>query len=59
MKNRLKSKVVWIAVLSQIMLIVTMFLPQIANEFKIIATVIIEVATLFGVLNNPTDKENF
>ena len=59
MKKRLKSKVVWLAVLAQIMLIVTMFVPQIANEIKVVATVVIEIATLFGVLNNPTDEENF
>ena len=59
MKKRLKSKVVWLSVLAQIMLIVTMFVPQIANEIKVVATVVIEIATLFGVLNNPTDEDNF
>lgn len=59
MKKRLKSKVVWLAVLAQILMIVTMFSPDVANELKVIATSVIEIATLIGVLNNPTDKDNF
>jgi len=58
-KERLTSKVVWLAVLSQILLIVVLFKPEIADYIKIIATSIIEILTLFGVLNNPSDKENF
>lgn len=59
MKERLTSKVVWLAVLSQILLIVVLYKPEIAEQIKVVATAIIEIATLFGVLNNPSDKENF
>lgn len=59
MKERLTSKVVWLAVLSQILLIVVLYKPEIAEHIKVVATAIIEIATLFGVLNNPSDKENF
>lgn len=59
MKERLKSKVVWLAVSAQVLLIITVFAPEVTNEIKIVATSIIEIATLFGVLNNPTDKDNF
>lgn len=58
-QDRLKSKIVWLAVLAQVVLVVTLFAPNVAEPVKIIATAIIEIATLFGVLNNPTDKENF
>lgn len=59
MKERLKSKVVWTAVLSQVLIIIALFLPDITEQGKIIGTAILEILTLFGILNNPTDKENF
>lgn len=58
-QERLKSKVVWVAALAQVLLIVGMFVPQLTDEVKIVGSVIIEIATLFGVLNNPTDSERF
>ena len=59
MKKRLKSKVVWLSVLAQVLLIVGVFIPNISDEVKIIGTALIEIATLFGILNNPTDRDNF
>jgi len=59
MQNRLKSAVVWTAVLSQILLVVTLINPNIADAVKIVGGVVIEVLTLFGILNNPTSKDNF
>ena len=59
MQNRFKSSVVWLAVLSQILLVVGLFLPNITEEIKIIGTAVIETLTLFGILNNPTNKNNF
>lgn len=59
MKERLKSKVVWLSVLAQILLIVVLIKPEIADNLKVVATAIIEILTLFGVLNNPNDRDNF
>lgn len=59
MKERLKSPVVWGSVLGQIILIVGLFIPEIADSVKVIGTAAIEILTVFGVLNNPTDKDNF
>lgn len=59
MQNRFKSSVVWLAVLSQVLLIIGLFLPNVADEVKIVGTAMIEILTLFGILNNPTDKSNF
>ena len=50
MKERLKSKVVWLSVLAQVLLIVGVFIPNISDEVKIIGTALIEIATLFGIL---------
>jgi len=59
MKKRLKSKAVWIAVLSQVLLIVALSIPELSDTIKIVGGALIEIATLFGILNNPTDTENF
>lgn len=58
-KERLKSKVVWLAILAQVVVVVAVFSPQIAEELKAISIPIIEIVTLIGILNNPTDKEGF
>lgn len=58
-KERLKSKVVWAAVLAQIILIITCFNQDLAAEIKAVAVPALEVLALFGILNNPTDKDNF
>lgn len=58
-KERLKSKVVWAAVLAQITLIITCFNQDLAAEFKALAVPALEVLALFGILNNPADKDNF
>lgn len=57
--ERLKSKPVWVAALAQVLLVIALCNPNLANEIKLVGGAIIEIATLFGILNNPTDKENF
>ena len=58
-KERLKSKVVWLAVIAQILVIIGVFVPDISDTVKIVGTAVVEILTLFGVLNNPTDRFNF
>lgn len=59
-QNRLRSKIVWLAVLAQLILIIGFVVPiEISDTVKIIATAVIEILTIFGVLNNPTSKTNF
>lgn len=59
MQNRLKSRVVWAAVLGQILLIIGVFLPEISDVVKIVGGAIIEILTVIGILNNPTNKDGF
>ena len=59
MKTRLKSPVVWVAVIAQIAIIVALFSPTVSEEVKTIGTCVVEILTLFGILNNPTDCNNF
>lgn len=56
---RLKSPVVWLSVIAQVCIIITLLSPHASYVFKTVATSLVEIATLFGVLNNPTNKEGF
>lgn len=59
-QNRLTSPVVWAAVLGQVLLILTLFVtPQVSDTVKIVGFAVIEILTLFGVLNDPTNKSGF
>ena len=55
-KDRLKSKVVWTAIIAQVLLIVALFMPEMSDTIKIVSTAVVEILTLVGVLNNPTDS---
>ena len=59
MKERFKSPVVWLAVIAQICIVITMFAPSISDTFKGIGTCVVEILTLFGILNNPADSRSF
>lgn len=57
--KRIKSPVVITSVLAQIVLIIGLFYPDLSDTVKIIGTAVIEIFTLVGVLNNPSDPENW
>ena len=57
--EKLKSPVVWTAVAIQIANIIVVFNPDVSDTFKAVATPIITIATLFGVLNDPNSKDQF
>lgn len=59
MIDRLKSPVVWVSIIAQVCLIIAMFNPELAENVKTTAAAIVEIATLIGVLNNPTTRESF
>ena len=59
MLERLKSKVVWMSVLGQVLLIVGFCIPSLSDGVKIIGGAVIEILTLFGILNNPTNRSGF
>lgn len=58
-KKRLQSPVVWTAVLMQVCLIIALFNKELSETIKIVGASIIEILTLFAILNNPSDKKNF
>jgi len=60
--NRFKSPVLWIAILAQIVVILQLTNAITISEIELIngiATSVIQILVLFGVLNNPTDKKSF
>lgn len=57
--ERLRSWPVWVAVIAQIVVIVALINPDIAEEVRIVMTAIGEILTAFGVLNNPASTSNF
>ena len=59
-KNKLTSKVVWITAIPLIAnLIATLVSQAYADNFSSIATTIVSLLALFGILNNPNDKGSF
>lgn len=61
-QNRLKSPVVWTAVISQIitiMMSIGLIDSQMSEVTQTIVTGILQVLIILGVLNNPTDITNF
>ena len=58
-KKRLTSKVVWLSVLAQVLVIVAIVHPEIRGTVEIISVALLEILTAFGVLNNPKDRVNF
>lgn len=63
-QNRLRSKVVWLAIVAQIISIgqLTGLFAKYGIDAGVVGDVaagILQLLVLFGVLNNPTDGNNF
>lgn len=56
--KRFKSPVVITGVLGQIVLLIAIFNPNVSDLVKQIGTILIEILTLLGFVNNPTDSNN-
>ena len=62
MQNRLKSWVFWSSLAAQIISILTateVIDFALGETFNAVVAGVLQMFVLFGVLNNPTDKENF
>lgn len=58
--DKLKSKVVWVTAIPLIANLVAMFASQqYADQFSTAATTVVTLLAVFGILNNPDDKESF
>ena len=62
MQNRLKSWVFWSSLAAQIISILTateVIDFALGDVFNNVVAAVLQLFVVFGVLNNPTDKENF
>ena len=63
-QNRLKSKVVWVTVISLIILVggnygLFDYLHMTSDVFQTAANMVLSILVAVGILNNPSDAENF
>ncbi len=58
-KERIKSPVVIIQLISIIVGVIVYFAPQFSEQIKVISTALVSAINLFAGLNNPSDKSNF
>lgn len=58
-KERLKSPVVIIQIISIIVGVIVYFAPQFTEQIKVISTAIVSIINIFAGLNNPTDSKKF
>lgn len=62
MQNRLKSPVFWASIVAQILsiLVITGVIDAgQSDSITAIVTAVLEAFTVFGLLNNPTNKDGF
>ena len=61
MQNRFKSKVLWGSIIAQVLsLLVTVGVIDtgMSSTLNGVAVAILEMLVVFGIVNNPTDKEH-
>lgn len=61
-QNRMKSWAMWMAVLAQVLVILQITGALDISQIEIIdqvATAVLQVLVLFGILNNPEAKDHF
>jgi phi LC3 family holin len=61
-QDRLKSPVVWLAILAQVVIVLQITGVLTISDIEIlngVVTSVIQILVLIGILNNPTDKEHF
>ena len=58
-KERLKSPVVIVQIISIIVGVIVYFVPQFSEEIKVVSTAIVSIINIFSGLNNPSDTEHF
>lgn len=59
-KEKLRSKVVWVTAIPLIGNLILIYANQgAADKFTFTATTIVTLMAVFGILNNPNNKEGF
>lgn len=61
-QSRWRSPVLWMAIISQVLgiLVITNVIPlDIADHYRAVLILVLELLTTVGILNNATDKKNW
>jgi hypothetical protein len=58
-KERLKSPVVWVQIISIIVGVIVYFAPSFSEQIKVVSTAIVSMINIFAGLNNPENKDEF
>jgi uncharacterized membrane protein YhdT len=58
-QNRFKSWALWLSVAALASFVLKTYLKYEIEGFDTLVNLVLVVLTGFGILNNPTDKENF
>ena len=61
-KSRWSSPVVWGSIVAQlvsILLVTNTIPPALGDKINEVAAMVLQLLVLFGVMNNPTDRDNF
>ena len=59
MQNRLKSKVLWVSVLALFYFVLKNWMGIEIPQWDVFVELLLTVLVGFGIVNNPTDKDNF
>lgn len=59
MQNRLRSKVLWMSVFALVYFVLKNWFDIEIPQWDVFVDLLLGVLVGFGILNNPTDKENF
>ncbi|SHI42267.1 phage holin [Parasporobacterium paucivorans] len=60
MQNRWKSKVLWVAIIAQvvsILVLVGVIDIGVGDQIQQVGALLLQILTILGVVNNPTDAE--
>lgn len=58
-KEKLRSKVVWLTAIPVIINLIAIFCPNVADTAQQVLTSIVTLLALFGILNNPDVHDEF
>ena len=59
MREKLRSKVVWVTALPLIAQLIAVYSVSVSEQFLSISTPIVTLLALFGILNNPDSTDKF
>lgn len=59
MREKLKSKVVWVTAIPLIATLIALYSNSVSEEFSRVAITVVDLLAVFGILNNPDIRDKF